>query len=386
MTATFHAPPVIIYGGNALADLAPQLRRLGTSRILLITDPFMQANGVAAAVAGAVRAYGYHLEIFDDIQPDPTDLNVAAAVAALKQMDGDAIVALGGGSAMDTAKAAAVLATNDVPLAALEGVGNVPIRGVPLIAIPTTAGTGSEATKVAVITDTQRQVKMLLLDPFVMPTVAIVDYELTLSMPASLTAFVGIDTLTHGIEAYVSRRSTPISDLFALECVRLVARHLRTAVAEPDNHDARDGMMRAAMMGGMAFTNSSVALVHAMSRPIGALFHVPHGLSNAVLLPTVTRFSIDGNAKRYAEVAHAVGAATPDQDDGVACARLIEWLIALNDDLSVPLLRHCRGVSGDAFDAVKAKMAEDALASGSANHNPVVPDAAQIIRLYEEAY
>jgi alcohol dehydrogenase class IV len=192
--------------------------------------------------------------------------------------------------------------------------------------------------------------------------------------------------LTHGIEAYVSRKATALTDPLALTCIRLVAEHLETAWCEPGNRAAREGMMLAATLGGMAFANSSVALVHGMSRPIGAVFHVPHGLSNAVLLPAVTRFSLAGALERYATVARTMGLAAGNDSDGTAGEKLIAGLAMLNSRLLVPRLGGCRGVERARFDAVKGKMAEDALASGSPQNNPVVPTAEQIVALYEEAW
>jgi alcohol dehydrogenase class IV len=258
--------------------------------------------------------------------------------------------------------------------------------GAPLVVIPTTAGTGSEVTKVAVITDTGRNVKMMMLDRHLLPQVALVDYELTLTMPTSLTAHVGVDTLTHGIEAYVSRKATALTDPLALTCVRLVAEHLETAWREPMNQPAREGMMLAATLGGMAFANSSVALVHGMSRPIGAVFHVPHGLSNAVLLPTVTRFSLSGAPERYATIAKTMRLCAPEATGGAAVGSLIEGLAKLNARLGIPRLRDCPGVERAKFEAMAGKMAADALASGSPQNNPVVPTAAEIVRLYEESW
>jgi alcohol dehydrogenase class IV len=239
---------------------------------------------------------------------------------------------------------------------------------------------------VAVITDTTRDVKMMMLDRHFLPTVALVDFELTLSMPPALTAHVGVDTLTHGIEAYVSRKATALTDPLALTCIRLVAEHLKTAWREPGNRAAREGMMLAATMGGMAFANSSVALVHGMSRPIGAVFHVPHGLSNAVLLPAVTRFSLVGAADRYATVARTMGLATGADSAAAAGEKLLGGLSALNARLAVPRLGGCRGVARERFDNLKAKMAVDALASGSPANNPVVPTAEQIVAIYDEAF
>jgi len=257
---------------------------------------------------------------------------------------------------------------------------------VPLIVIPTTAGTGSEVTKVAVIGDTDRDVKMMMLDVNLLPTVALVDYELTLTMPASLTAHVGVDTLVHAVEAYVSKKANGLTDPIALSSIRLVAGNLLTAVEDPGNRAAREAMMLAACQGGMAFANSSVCLVHGMSRPIGALYHVPHGLSNATLLPAVVEFSVPGAPARYADIARAMGYATDADADAAACAALIAGLQELNRAVNVPSLRDCTKVSLEVFDRRVEKMASDALASGSPNNNPVVPDQAQIVELYHQAW
>jgi alcohol dehydrogenase class IV len=245
--------------------------------------------------------------------------------------------------------------------------------------MPTTAGTGSEATPVIVITDTRENVKRMTRHPGLMADAAIVDYELTMSMPRPLTAYVGVDTLTHGMEAFVSRRATEMTNPLAESCIRLCQRFLRRAWAEGGDREAREGMSLAALQGGMAFGNASVALVHGMSRPLGAVFHLAHGLSNAVLLPTVTRFSWSGNEAAYAKIAGYLGV-RPEKD------AFVEALEMLNRDLEVPRLRECCGEDRAAFEAALPKMANDALASGSPGNNPVVPTAEEIIELYRQAW
>jgi alcohol dehydrogenase class IV len=287
---------------------------------------------------------------------------------------------------MDAAKVISILTTNPEPMRQYAGYHKIPKPGAPLIAIPTTAGTGSEVTKVAVITDTERDVKMMLLSARLLPTAALVDYELSVSMPAPLTAHVGVDTLTHGIEAYISRKANGLTDPIALSCVRLVALNLSTAWSEPGNRTAREAMALAACQGGMAFANSSVCLVHGMSRPIGAVFHLPHGLSNAVLLPTVTRFTLPGATARYATVARTMGCAAEQDSDEAAAHALAEELESLNVRLGIPRLRDCKGMEFSRFESVLEKMAQDALASGSPQNNPVVPAAEQIVELYRQAW
>lgn len=386
MITQFNVPATIITGAGASRELGTQLARLGVRRVLFVTDSFMVSSGVADRFARLLEEARIEFALFAGVQPDPTDANVGAGLQEYVSRKCDAVVALGGGSPIDAAKAIAVLVNNPEPLSLYQGYHKVPLSGAPLVVIPTTAGTGSEVTKVSVITDTTRDVKMMMLDRHFLPTVALVDFELTLSMPPALTAHVGVDTLTHGIEAYVSRKATALTDPLALTCIRLVAEHLETAWREPGNRAAREGMMLAATLGGMAFANSSVALVHGMSRPIGAVFHVPHGLSNAVLLPAVTRFSITGAPERYATVARTMGLVAPTDNDVTAGEKLVAGLTALNNRLQVPRLGGCRGVERVRLDATKGKMAADALASGSPQNNPVVPTPEQIVALYDESW
>jgi len=278
------------------------------------------------------------------------------------------------------------MATNDGPLPEYLGYHKIPEPGLPLIAVPTTAGTGSEVTRVTVITDTSRDVKMMILSDHLMPRVALADYKLTLTCPPGLTANVGVDSLTHAIESYVSAKANPVTDGFALKAARLIGQNLRRAQSDGGDEEAREALMLGAMLAGAAFSNASVALVHGMSRPIGAHFHVPHGLSNAVLLPTITRWSIEGAKERYATIAREMGLADAGASDDAATAALVDELDALNANLAVPRLGELDGVEREHFDRVKGDMAEAALASGSPGFNPRVPTAEEIVALYDEAW
>lgn len=386
MIYSFNIPASVIIGANASRELAPQIHRRGLKRVLLVTDAYMMSSGLAPRIIDELETAGISVETFADVDPDPSEDNVLAGFAKLQESGAQALVALGGGSPIDCAKVIAILPDNPFPLARFMGRHKVPNAGLPLFAIPTTAGTGSEVTQVAVITDTKRDVKMMMLDPHLLPTVALVDYKLSFSMPPALTAAVGVDTLTHAIEAHVSRRSTSLTDPLALSCIQLCGRHLETAWREPENRIAREGMMLAATQGGMAFANSSVALVHGMSRPIGALFHVPHGISNAMLLPTVTRFSVVGASARYAAIARTLGWTRADESDETASLTLVEGLEALNQRLKIPRLREHPKMNEQRFRASLEKMAADALASGSPQNNPVIPSLSQIVELYEQAW
>ncbi len=378
-------PSMIISGAGASDEAAPQAVRAGLKRVLVVSDDYLVKQGLPARIAAQFRQAGIESRIYGGVTPDPTDLNVEEGLTILRESGCDGVIAVGGGSSIDAGKGIAIMATNDGPLSQYAGYHRIPRAGIPLFAIPTTAGTGSEMTRVTVLTDTRRQVKMMMMDAHLLPAAAFVDYTLTLSMPRSLTANVGVDTLSHGVEAYVSRKASGMTDVLALSCVDLVGKHLVRAWKTPGDHGARAGMMEAASLGGMAFANSSVCLVHGMSRPLGALFHLPHGLSNSVLLPAVTRFSVAAAPERYAILARKLGWAGKEEDTSKACEKLIGGLRELNETIEIPGLRDC-GITKTALDNALDKMAADALASGSPQNNPRVPTADEIKSLYLEAY
>ena len=328
--------------------------------------------------------------MFSDTKPEPDDTVVEAGLAILTAGQYDCLLAFGGGSPIDTAKAMAILAQGRIarPDAKMREF-KVPMQNdtpvLPVLAIPTTAGTGSECTRFTVITDTERGEKMLIAGLAALPLAAIVDYELTYTVPPRTTADTGVDSLTHALEAYVSKRANPVSDSLALGAMALIGQHLRTAYAEPRNAEAREGMMLGATQAGLAFSNSSVALVHGMSRPIGARFHVPHGLSNAMLLPAVTRFGLEASLARYAAASRAAGFAPHGADEVWAGDALCDGLIALNRDLGVPTPQ-AFGIAWSDWEAAMDAMAEQALASGSPANNPRVPDKAEIMALYRQVF
>ena len=386
MNAQFNGPSTILVAAGASQQLAAQAARLGGQRALLVTDATMVASGLAQRCVDQLAAANIPATVFSGVKPDPTDENVRDGLALLRKTNCDLVIGLGGGSPMDAAKVIAVAATNDAPLREFAGYHRIARTGLPLVCIPTTAGTGSEVTKVAVITDTERDVKMMMLDVHLLARVALVDFELSLTMPAPLTAHVDVDTLTHGIEAFVSKKANTLTDPLALECIRLTAANLFTAWEEPGNRPAREAMMLAACLGGMAFANSSVCLVHGMSRPIGAMFHLAHGLSNALLLPALTRWSLPGAVARYAQITRLVGAAANGATDETAAANLPDYLEKLNARLGIGRLRDFIKMDAVAFEQKLPAMADAALASGSPQNNPVVPTAAEIIELYRQTW
>jgi alcohol dehydrogenase class IV len=381
-----HLPRDVVIGGGASDSLAERIRGLGVQRPLVVSDDFLLEHGPAGPLVDQLRDAGLGVACYGDVQPDPTMKNVAGALGALREHDADGVVAIGGGSPMDTAKVAAVLAANDgVDMRSFKGYNQVPGPGLPLVAVPTTAGTGSEVTRVAVITDTERDVKMMMLDDHLLARVAISDFKLTLSTPPELSANVGVDSLTHAIESYVSSKATVVTEMLSLEAARLIGRHIRRAIHYGHDEEAREGMMLGATLAGAAFSNASVALVHGMSRPIGAHFHLPHGLSNALLLPTVTRFSVSGAPGRYAVIAREMGLADGDSPDEAACEALVAELDTLNRELEIPTLSGA-GAEREHFERVVEDMAQAALDSGSPGFNPRPATREEIVALYREAW
>ncbi|WP_101758370.1 iron-containing alcohol dehydrogenase [Oceanicoccus sp. KOV_DT_Chl] len=382
--SSIYLPRVSRIGAGASGELATVLTELGLSNPLLISDPYMLQCGYVQKLNDQLKRAGFAYGVFTGCVPDPTTDSVSAALNYWEQGQFDCVVALGGGSSIDTAKAVAVLAVHEGEMRDYKAPNPVPV-GLPIIAIPTTAGTGSEATRVTVVTDTQTQEKMMCLGVGLMPTAALVDFELTMTMPPRLTADTGIDSLCHAMEAYVSRKANVFTDTIALAAMAAITRHIRTAYQQPDNREAREAMMLAAMQGGIAFSNASVTLIHGMSRPLGAFFHVPHGLSNAMLMPAVTAFSLPGADARYADCARAMGFASVTDNDQQAGRQLLDGLYQLNTDLAVPSPKQF-GIDEQEYQRVIVTMAEQALASGSPNNNPLIPQQGQIEQIYQQVW
>lgn len=385
MSAQITAPRIMLVGGGAFAEIPAVLKRLGVERPMIVTDPYFAGNGLTERLRVLLADAGITSDVFSETVPDPTTDVIDAGVARILAGRCDALLALGGGSPMDTAKAMAVLSAGGGRMRDYKVPAIADRADLPVICIPTTAGTGSEVTKFAVITDTETDEKMLVMGLGCLPAAAIIDYELTLAKPLRLTADTGIDALTHAIEAYVSRKANPMSDMYALSAMKLIHANLRTACAEPGNRAAREAMMLGATQAGLAFSNASVCLVHGMSRPIGAFFHVPHGLSNAMLLPAVTAWSAPQATERYATCARAMGLADDREGDQAAVSRLLEALELLNRDLDVPSPKR-HGLDEARWFGLLDTMAEQALASGSPGNNPRVPSREEIVDIYRRVW
>lgn len=315
-----------------------------------------------SAAAAELLKYAPDGVVFDGITGEPTVEMINAGVRAYHENSCDYVIGIGGGSALDSAKAVAAMSAlggNIADYMGREISGEFP----PMVLIPTTAGTGSEATKFTIITDTDKDIKMLLKGDKLLPDLAVLDYSYTISSPKSVTAATGMDAFTHAIESYTSRKANPITDTFALSAMKRIFANLPTAYNEPENESAREQMLIAAYEAGVCINNASVTLVHGMSRPIGALFHVPHGISNAMLDIKCLGFAAEGATERFAAAARAVGA-SDSPDDKAAAQDFLNALEKLCRTVGIPTLAEY-GIERGKFFAAMDKMADDALASGS---------------------
>lgn len=385
MVNSIAIPSVMEVGKNACTNLPKILHTLGAKKPLIITDKMMVKLGYVKYIQDILYKHDFKSDVFDETIPEPTASSILAGVKFSHSQDFDAIIAVGGGSPIDSAKAISILSKFGGKICDYKFPNITNQAGVPIIAIPTTAGTGSEVTRFTIITDDENNEKMLCVGLGFMPKAAIIDYTLTLSLPARTTADTGIDALTHAIEAYVSKKANLYSDSQAVAAMKLIGPNLRKVYHQPDDETAREAMMLGSTLAGVAFSNSSVALVHGMSRPIGAFFHVPHGLSNAMLLPSITEFSISSAPERYADCARAIGIAKQNDSNDIANQQLILFLKDINKELNVPTLAEF-GVDKKLFDENIEIMAQQAQASGSPHNNPRVPNIMEMIELYRKLW
>lgn len=377
MASLFLTPPKIFSGTGALEASGPYLRDFG-AKALIVTDQIMVDTGKIQQLTKILSQNGIKAELFPRVNGEPTDEMVEEGLAIYKKSSCDFLIALGGGSPIDTMKAIGATATNPGTITAYMG---KEIKTLPpgMVAIPTTAGTGSEATQFTIITDTKNKVKMLLKGAVLIPTLAIIDPELTRSAPPNVTAATGIDALTHAVEAYTSRKAQPLSDTFAISACQRIFSNIRKAYSDGNNLEARSQMSLAALEAGIAFNNASVTIVHGMSRPIGALFHVPHGVSNAMLITDCLEFAVEGAVERFAEIAKAVGIQKSGRE---AAQELVKEIGQLCKYLNIPTPEKY-GINKDEFFKNVDKMANDALASGSPDNTMRKPTKADIAAIYQ---
>lgn len=381
---TFRAPSTICFGENSSREAGNAVKRLCKTKALLVTDGGIKESGIIDPVLDSLTEAGLETVIYDRVNSEPTLIHVEEGLNLLKSEKCDVIIACGGGSPIDAAKAIGAMATHPGKIQDYKGINQLTNSCMPLIAIPTTAGTGSECTIFTIITDTSCDVKMLIGSPELMPAVALVDPLLTMNMPQGVTASTGLDALTHAIEAYVSVKAQPMTDVLALSAISLISECLPQAWANPENLEARSQTMLGALQAGLAFSNASVALVHGMSRPIGAKFHVSHGISNAALLSVITEFSIKGAPERYASIAAALGVPVEGMTPMAAAQAGVEEIKRLVKKLEIPSLSGF-GIKREQLDSLASKMAEDAIASGSPGNNPRKASKEEIVELYYAA-
>ena len=380
MANTFIAPGQIISGSRTLDMAADTMAKMG-KKALVVTDDVMKNLGNLDKVTDMLEKAGVSYAVFTGVTGEPDDRMIEAGVAVYRKENCDFLVALGGGSPIDSMKAIAMIAAWGGRPA--DYIGRiVHEKPAPMAAIPTTAGTGSEATQFTIITDTATQVKMLLKGPGLMPDLAVIEPQFTMTAPPKITAATGVDALTHAIEAYTSKKAQPLSDTFALSACQRIFGHLKNVWEHGDDWEGRNQMALAALEAGMAFNNSSVTIVHGMSRPIGALFHVSHGISNAMLLNVCLDYAREGAVDRFAYIAVTCGFGKPGDSSREAADKLMEQVETLLREIRIPTLAEY-GIQEDDFMRAIPKMAEDAMASGSPSNtrrNVTVHDVEALYR------
>jgi len=353
----FYSPAKVITGDGCAAALGAEAAALGVERMLLVTDKVIRetTESVANALA-SLKSAGVVAEVFDNVEHDPLVTTAIRSTDFAREFNPEAIAGLGGGSALDIAKATAIFLTNeDTPLCELWGLENVPKKGLPLISLPTTGGTGSEASRACVLTDLERdgaRTKKAIFSSKVVSTVAIIDPLLTITAPPALTAATGMDALTHAIETYVSKEAQPLTDPLALEAVRLIGRYLRRAVANGSDLEARRGMAHAAFMAGLAFSNGQLGIVHAIAMVMGGQFNIPHGAANALMLPYVMEFNEMAATYRFSRIANALGERLEGLSERDAAHRASVAVHRLMEDIGIPRRLGDVAVPRDAIPAL----------------------------------
>lgn len=382
MAYQFQTPTKIISGIGSTAEIIKELNDLHAKKVLLITDPGLVQAGVAQQVVEMLKQAAVEVEIFDAVEPDPSIQVATKAAEMAKNVKANVLIALGGGSAIDTAKSAALLVTNGGYLKDYAGVNKVVKPILPLIAVPTTAGTGSEVTIFAVMSDPEKQEKFTISSALIAPAVAVLDPLLTLKLPPSVTAFTGMDALTHAIEAFTSSIAQPATDALALSAIKLILKHLPVAVGRGDNIMARDGMLQASLLAGIAFNNAFLGLAHAIASPLGGHFHVPHGLANAVMLPYVMEYNLPTAVRRYAEIGCALGLQAVGDTPRAVAEKTVAAITQLARDINIPEKLSNIGAKEELLPLV----ARDALKSIQLKFNVRNASEKEILALLQKAY
>jgi len=366
-TYSWEIPTRLIFGPGCSRQVGEELKKLGGSKVLIVTDRGVEGAGVLSGIFEALNSAGLPYALYTGVEPNPSIRCVQEAASLFGTEGCDCLLGVGGGSSMDTAKAAGVVALNPgVDLRDLEGVGKVPKPIPPMIAIPTTCGTGSEVTVAAVITDPERHYKIPILSPFLSPKVALIDGGLLTRLPGPVVAATGMDALCHAIESYTNLNTNPISDALDLKAISLISEWIRPATANA-NLEAMSHMVLAATMAGMGFSNTRLTIVHSMSQPVGGHYGVPHGVANAILLPLVMEYNLTGNPHRFADVARAMGEDTTGLTTMEAARLSVQAVRELSRDLGIPESFKAFGVKEESIPA----LVEDSMRSGNVPVNPV---------------
>ncbi|MEI6800234.1 MAG: iron-containing alcohol dehydrogenase [Pseudomonadota bacterium] len=332
----FQTTPRIRFGIGALEGLSGELKRFAPATVLIVSDPGVIAAGIAGRVQDLAASTGALTHIFGAVEPDPRIETAEACARLAAEVDADLIIGVGGGSAMDIAKVASILARTEQPIATMFGVDLVKSPGLPLILIPTTAGTGSEVTHIAILSDETEHLKKGIVSPFLFPVVAINDPALSVGAPQSVTAASGMDALLHAVEAFTSKNASIVTDTLAKQAIRLISQNLRSAYADGSNIAARAAMLEGSMLAGIAFANAGVTAVHAFAYPIGAEFHIPHGVANSIMMGPVLTFNLVGNLQKFAEIAGVLGAQTSGLSQRDQALLAVQTMKLLAEDIRIP--------------------------------------------------
>jgi len=375
---------VSYFGPGSRTVIPEEVTRRGYKKALVVTDKELMKFGVAQKVIDVLVDAKIPYEIYDAIKPNPTVNNVKEGVTAFMKSGADFMVAIGGGSAMDTSKAIGIIANNPefADVVSLEGVANTKQRSIPVIAVPTTAGTAAEVTINYVITDEVNKKKMVCVDPNDIPVLAIVDAEMMTSMPKGLTASTGMDALTHAIEGYITKGAWAVSDMFELKAISMISKHLKNAVEQPDNLEARDGMAVAQYVAGMGFSNVGLGLVHGMAHPLGAFYDTPHGVANALLLPYVMEYNMSSSMARYKDIAEAMGVDVSGMDAEEAAKAAVKSVKDLAISVNIPQQLSKIGVKEEDLQSLAVSAFNDVCTPG----NPREVSVEDILGLYKKAF
>jgi len=379
----FRTTKRILFGVGSVEKIGTEAQLLKAKKVLIITDPGVIQAGLLEGVEKSLKSVNLPFVIFDGVEPDPRIEVVEKSVEKAKKEGIDLIIGFGGGSSLDIAKVTSIMITNTGKIDSFFGIDLVPNPGVPVILIPTTAGTGSEVTPIAILSDTKEKLKKGIVSPTLFPEVAILDPKLTIGLPPSVTAFTGMDALTHAIESYYSINATDLSDLLAFKAMELLSKNLRMAYAHGENLAARSCVLEGSLLAGIAFANAGVGAVHAFAYPLGGEFHLAHGLTNTLMLPYVMRYNILGCPSKFAQMAKAFGEKVEGISELVGAEIAVRFIERLSDDIRVPRRLRDVGIPADAIP----RLAEAAMkVTRLLANNPRKVTLEDAVAIYKSAY